>query len=313
MGISTDIVCKLQSIFKAVQRIFLNHFRGSEFRTDYGKLGVVCASFPDIPVLAMTATASVSDIGKIKQSVGLKRCKLVTSNPDRSNIFYRKVFRSGKDIDAVQSILKPIADQLFTSKQNFPLTVIYLPLRWCGFAYRLFQSILGQNQYYPEGAPAIPENRLFAQFHAPQTSQMKVQILQQMCSTNSIVRVIFATVAIGMGVDVPNIRQVIHVCPPCSVKQYFQETGRAGRDGKPADAILYYNNRDIATNRSIMQSDMREFCHATNDCLRKKLLKALDYDYNIVKEPLHLCCSVCEKACKCSECFEQILQDFEEL
>ena len=112
---------------------------------------------------------------------------------------------------------------------------------------------------------------------------MKVQILQQMCSTNSIVRVIFATFAIGMGVDVPNIRQVIHVCPPCSVKQYFQETGRAGRDGKPADAILYYNNRDIATNRSIMQSDMREFCHATNDCLRKKLLKALDYDYNIVK------------------------------
>ena len=129
MGISTDIVCRLQSIFKAVQRIFLNHFRGSEFRTDYGKLGVVCASFPDIPVLAMTATASVSDIGKIKQSVGLKRCKLVTSNPDRLNIFYRKVFRSGKDIDAVQSILKPIADQLLTSKQNFPLTVIYLPLR----------------------------------------------------------------------------------------------------------------------------------------------------------------------------------------
>ena len=137
--------------------------RGSEFRTDYGKLGVVCASFPDIPVVAMTATASVSDIGKIKESIGLKKCKLVTSNPDRSNIFYRNVFRSGKDIDAVQSTLTPIANQLLTSKRNFPLTVIYLPLRSCGFAYRLFQSILGQNQYYqyyPEGAPAIPENRL---------------------------------------------------------------------------------------------------------------------------------------------------------
>ena len=173
---------------------------GNEFRTDYGKLGVVCASFPDIPVLAMTATASVSDIGKIKESIGLKKCKLVASNPDRSNIFYRKVFRSGKDIDAVQSILKPIANQLLTSKQNFPLTVVYLPLRWCGFAYGLFQSILGQKQYYPEGVPAIPENRLFAQFHASKTSQMKVQILQQMCSTNSIVRVVFAAVAIGMGV-----------------------------------------------------------------------------------------------------------------
>ena len=105
-----------------------------------------------------------------------------------------------------------------------PLTVIYLPHRWCGFEYRLFQSILGQNQYYPEGAPAIPENRLFAQFHAPQTSQMKVQLLQQMFSKIAV-RVVFPTVAIGMGVDVPNIRHVIHVCPPCSVKQYFQETG----------------------------------------------------------------------------------------
>ena len=142
----------------------------------------------------------------------------------------------------------------------------------------LFQSILGQNQYYPEGAPAIPENRLFAQFHAPQTSQMKVQILKQMCSTNSIVRVVFATVAIGMGVDVPNIRQIVHVCPPCSVKQYFQETGRAGRDGEPADAILYYNNRDIAANRSIMQNDMREFCHENNDPrIVAKFLKRLKH------------------------------------
>ena len=76
--------------------------------------------------------------------------------------------------------------------------------------------------------------------------------------------------------------------PPCSVKLYFQETGRAGRDGEPADAILYYNNRDIATNRSIMQNDMREFCYENNDCLRRKLLKSLDYDCGIVKEPEEL-------------------------
>ena len=207
----------------------------------------------------MTATASSTDVEKIKESLGLKKCNYIIGNPDRANICYKKVFRSGMDIDAIQSILRPIANELLTSKLNFPLTIIYLPLRWCGFAYRLFESILCHKQYFPEGAHAIPDNRLFAQFHAPQTAEMKVGILRQMCSTNSIVRVVFATVAI--------------VSPPCSVKQYFQETGRAGRDGKPADAILYYNNRDIAKNKVAMQNSVREFCHQNKECLRKELRK----------------------------------------
>ena len=288
-------------------------FRGIDFRKDYGKLGVLCASFPDIPVVAMTATASLSDVGKIQESLGLKKCKQVIGNPDRPNIFSKKVFRSGRDIDAIDSILRPIANELLTSKLNYPLTIIYLPLRWCGFAYKVFESILCHQQYYPEGALAIPENRLFAQFHAPQTEQMKVGILQQMSSPNCIVRVIFATVAIGMGVDIPNIRQIIHISPPCSVKQYFQETGRAGQDGKQAEAILYYNNRDIARNKVGMQNDMREFCLQDKECLRKELLKSLDYIYDQEKNPLHLCCSECEKACKCSKCLEQLIRDFQEL
>ena len=68
----------------------------------------------------------------------------------------------------------------------------------------------------------------FAQFHAPQTTEMKQEILKQLCSQKSTIHVVFATVAIGMGVDIPDIRQIIHVGPPCSMKAYFQETGRAG-------------------------------------------------------------------------------------
>ena len=275
-------------------------------------MGVLCATFPDIPVVAMTATASLSDAVKIQESLGLKKCKQVIGNPDRTNIFYKKIFRSGRDIDAIESILRPIAKELLTSKLDLPLTIVYLPLRWCGFAYRLFESILSHKQYYPEGGPAVPENRMFAQFHAPQTEQMKVEILRQLCSPTNIVCVIFATVAIGMGVDIPNIRRIIHISPPCSVKQYFQETGRAGRDGKQADAILYYNNRDIARNKVGMQN-MREFCHQDKKCLRKELLKSLDFIYNKEKNPLHLCCSVCEKACECSTCLEQLINDFQEI
>ena len=66
---------------------------------------------------------------------------------------------------------------------------------------------------------------------------MKQEILKQLCSQESTIRVVFATVAIGMGVDIQDIQQVIRVGPPCSVKAYFQETGRAGRDSKPSSAI----------------------------------------------------------------------------
>ena len=67
--------------------------------------------------------------------------------------------------------------------------------------HKLFEFLLGIKQYYPDGALEIPENRLFAQFHASHTKQMKEQILRQLCSGTSTVRVIFATVAMGMGVD----------------------------------------------------------------------------------------------------------------
>jgi superfamily II DNA helicase RecQ len=86
----------------------------------------------------------------------------------------------------------------------------------------------------------------------------------QLCSKEGIVRVVFATVAIGMGVDIRDIRQIIHIGPRSSVKAYFQETGRAGRDGKPSTALLYYNNRDIAKKRVGMQDDMRAYCVSNN-------------------------------------------------
>ena len=277
-------------------------FRGSDFRKDYSRLGVLCALFSDVPVLAMTATASRADIQCIQDSLGLKKCKHIIGNPNRKNIFYKKVFRSGKDMDSLQAILIPIARALLEQNIDYPITIVYIPLRLCGFAYKLFEHVLGAAQYFPLGSPSIPANRLFAQFHAPQTKEMKEEILKQLCSGRSVVRVLFATVAIGMGVDIPNIRQVIHVGPPCTVKAYLQETGRAGRDGKPSMACLYYNNRDIAKNRVGMEDNMRNFCSSDEKCLRKLMLKSLDYEQDVVTKPLHLCCDVCERQCKCFTC-----------
>ena len=277
-------------------------FRGSDFRKDYGRLGVLCALFSDVPVLAMTATASRTDIQCIQDSLGLKKCKHIIGNPNRKNIFYNQVFRTGRDMNSLQAILMPIARALLEQNIDYPVTIVYIPLRFCGFAYKLFEHVLGVAQYFPLGSPSIPANRLFAQFHAPRTKEMKEEILKQLCSGRSVVRVLFATVAIGMGVDIPNIPQVIHFGPPCTVKAYFQETGRAGRDGKLSVACLCYNNRDIAKNRAGMEENMCNFCSSDEKCLRKLLLKSLDYEQDVVMKPLHLCCSVCERQCKCFSC-----------
>ena len=76
-------------------------------------------------------------------------------------------------IDFFDGLVEPIANQLREDTVNYPLTVMYLPLKWCGFAFKYFQRNLGDGQYYPPSADALPENRLFAQFYSPQTRAMK--------------------------------------------------------------------------------------------------------------------------------------------
>lgn len=221
---------------------------------------------------------------------------------DRPNIFLEKYFRGNQDEEALLDILKPIEKELEQLKVNYPVTIIYLPLRWCGYSYRYLAYTLGKKQYFPEGADPIPQNRLFEQYHAPQTQHMKDEIMKQLSSCKSTVRVILATVAIGMGVNVPNIRKIIHVGVPGTARQYFQELGRCGRDGMPGSAKLYYNNRDIASNKPGMTDEMRSYCKSVDKCLRVLLLSFLDAPEARSVIPGHLCCSACRATCACMNC-----------
>lgn len=106
--------------------------------------------------------------------------------------------------------------------------------------------------------------------HAPQIEKMQEAILKQLCKPESKCRVVFATMAMGMGVDIPSVRQVVHIGPPRSVQEYHQAPGRAGRDNKKSWATLYYNNHDIAPNKPGMTNHMRQYCSSTDACLQKK-------------------------------------------
>ena len=186
---------------------------------------------------------------------------------------------------------------------SYPLTIIYLPLRWCGYVYKLIENVMVTNQYYPPGCPPKPKYRLFAQYHAPQTTSMKEEIFEQLHAETFTIRVVLATVAIGMGVD---LCSVIHIGPPRSIRECFQESVRAGRDGKLSHVVLCYNNRDIRKNKPGMNDDVHEYYQSKQLCLRVFiLLEYLDASQPEPLQPGHLCCSVCENSCLCINCTDK--------
>ncbi|XP_015747113.1 PREDICTED: Werner syndrome ATP-dependent helicase homolog [Acropora digitifera] len=279
---------------------------GFDFRPDFANLSQLVSIFPAVPILALTATAPKKNCDSLTKALNLEKPCIVKADLDRPNIFLHKEKRkaASSGVDSYDSILYPIAKDLKKKLADYPLTLIYLPLKWCGYAFKLFLDILGDASYFPINADKIPENCLFGQFHAPQTEQMKQQMLKQLTckSSNSTIRVVFATIAIGIGVNIPSIRQVIHIGAPRTLESYYQQIGRGGRDGKSTKACLYYNGQDIAANKPGMTDEMRNFCLDESECLRKRLLTYLGSSGAKSRTDGHSCCSNCLRKCHCAAC-----------
>ncbi|XP_068752409.1 ATP-dependent DNA helicase RecQ-like [Montipora capricornis] len=192
-------------------------------------------------------------------------------------------------------ILVPIANELAIQRENYPMTIIYLKLKYCGYAYGLFERVLKDKQCV--GETSEPSARLFAQFHALQTSRMKKDIISEKKKEQSRVRVLFATSALGMGVDAPYVTNIIHITPPSSLEAYMQEIGLAGRTGLSSCATLYYNNSDIAKNKKHVEESMKSYCRSEDTCQRKLLL---DY-FGFSSVQQKGCCCICDGKFKRTE------------
>lgn len=177
-------------------------------------------------------------------------------------------------------------------RNRYPVTIIYMKLRYCGESYSLFDRFLGEEQYVD--GKTIPSHRLFAQFHAPQTREMKSTILSELKKEESNIRVVFATMALGMGVDAKFVTHVIHISPPSNLESYTQEIGRAGRMGQCSKATLYFCNSDLSEDKirkGYINDSMKKFCSNVDVCQRKILL-----DYFGIKDSefQDKCCCICD-------------------
>lgn len=149
------------------------------------------------------------------------------------------------------------------------MTIVYVnQLEALGYCYQYIEDCMGVLAYCPVDKP-IPENRLIAQFHKDYTPKMKTHKISELRKECPTLKLVFATVALGMDLNAPCISRIIHFQPRTTREKYLQEVGRAGRNGQEATAKLFYNMSDIAPNRKGLREEMRKFCLNKSTCFRK--------------------------------------------
>jgi ATP-dependent DNA helicase RecQ len=201
---------------------------GHDFRPDYRKLKALLDDNSDVPRLALTATADKRTRADILTQLGIPEDGLVIAGFDRPNIRYHIVHRDQAG--------KQLRDVL--ARQPGP-AIIYAPSR--DQAEKIAET-LGRG-----GRPALP-------YHAG--LEPRVRARNQAAFVGSEDLVISATVAFGMGIDKPDVRLVAHAAVPKSIEAYYQETGRAGRDGEPAEAWLFWAAQDFARARQRIEAEV---------------------------------------------------------
>ena len=270
-------------------------FRGPSFRKSFEKLGDLVSLFPRTPHLALTATASPKSIKDLADVLQFREPKEIVTNPDRPNIFL-DVRQRPPNLDFFAKhdfILRDLVGQLETELERFPVSIVYCDsLQSVGYCYQYTANRLGRKQYFPAGADTIPENRLFAQYHKDSTDDMKRQIVSELQKPQPTIRLVFATVALGMGLNAPSVRRIVHERPPTSMEKYAQEIGRCGRTGENSEAIVYFNNSDVASNRKGLHPAVKSYVES-NSCLRQQLVHYFGFSNVLFCGSPTQCCCIC--------------------
>lgn len=234
---------------------------GYDFRPPYLEIARIRELHPDVPVLALTATATTEVITDIQQKLGFKQENVFRRSFERKNLSYIVLYHEDK-----------IAKMLDVIHKVNGSAIVYVRSR----------------KATKETAQLLQQNGITADFyHAGLTANERNQKQQRWL--NGEVRIIVATNAFGMGIDKPDVRLVIHLDMPDSIEAYFQEAGRAGRDGKQSYAILFFGEEEIKTAEKRYRlsfpppDTVKNIYHAIGNYLHVPLHtgKGVSYDFDL--------------------------------
>jgi ATP-dependent DNA helicase RecQ len=208
---------------------------GHDFRPEYLQLDILAERFPDVPRLACTATADERTRQEIVANLHLKGGTIFATGFDRPNIRYLVTERSGGTAQVLRFIRNEYPGQ-------------------AGIVYCLSRKKTEKvaAQLAAAGIEALP-------YHAGLPDQVRARNQRRFLAEEGVVMV--ATIAFGMGIDKPDVRFVIHNDLPSGLEAYYQETGRAGRDGLPATALLTYGLQDVVLRRRMLENSEADDLH----------------------------------------------------
>jgi ATP-dependent DNA helicase RecQ len=232
---------------------------GHDFRPEYRQLAALRDVFPDVPMMALTATATERVRADIVKHLRLREPRCYVASFNRPNLFYRVVAKA-KPYEQVLAFVKTRPEES---------GIIYCQSR------KSAESVA--ERLTRDGIAAKP-------YHAGLTPEERARNQERFIRDE--VRVICATIAFGMGINKPNVRYVIHYDLPKNIEGYYQETGRAGRDGLPSECLLLFSPSDVAkqigfidekpneNERRVAREQLQQIVHyaETSRCRRVELL-----------------------------------------
>ena len=268
---------------------------GDEFRRMFAQVGELRSLFPaGVKVMALTATTTTDTFTIVSRRLSMCDPIIVALPPNKDNITYK--VHEKIDLDVFTTML---CCGLNKERMCFPKTIIYVRTYTdCINMYLAIKGKIGDGCTEPPGYPNLAQYRIIDMFTRVLTSDKKEEVISLFSQPGGKLRLIIATSAFGMGIDIPDIHQIIHWGMPASLEEYVQESGRSGRDQSQSVAVVYRVHR--MRNTSI---HVQEYEANSTVCRRKLLFRRFlmfcEENINVIG---CLCCDICAKSCNCSKC-----------